>query len=81
MRLLKRWTAQWAAHLVGNAESAASLQPAKAAVQAALRELDVEVTPLATVLRLWWLARCIERCGHHSRKMRELQEVANALRH
>lgn len=81
MRLLKRWTAQWAAHLVGNAESAVDLQPVKVAVQAALRELDVEVTPLGTVLRLWWLARCIERCAYHSRKLREFQEVANALRH
>lgn len=81
MRLLKRWTAQWAAHLVGNAESAAGLQPAKAAVQAALRELDIEVTPLGTVLHLWWLACCIERCAYYSRKMRGLQEVANAPRH
>lgn len=81
MSRFKRWTAKHAAHLVENAELAAGLQPAKAAVQAALRELDVEVTPLGTVLRLWWLARCIERCGHHSRKLLELQEVANALRH
>ncbi|WP_280288775.1 hypothetical protein [Pseudomonas sp. BN417] len=80
MRLLKCWAARRAAHLARNAELVAGLQPAKAAVQAALRELDVEVTPLGMVLRLWWLARCINRCGHHSRKMRELQEVANALR-
>lgn len=80
MLRLKRWVAQRAVLLVGNGDSTTRLQPANAAVQAALQGLDFEVTKLGTMLRLWWLASCVERCAYGARKMREFQEVANALR-
>lgn len=81
MLRFKQWVVSCATNLLQDIERDSNIEPVVVPVQCALSKLDVEKETLPQLLQLWLTARSVQRYAHHTRKLREYQEVLRALRH